>query len=96
MPDRLQNLLQLWKYQPPWFFDEFDRLEEVFPAASYQYVLYGMGYKTQIDPLRDCPSRKVADRLMSENAALTQRLRKQLPPNRDLISKIREHGLQPI
>ena len=96
VPDRLDDLMQLWSYQSPWFYDEFDRLEEIFPAASYQYVLYGMGYKTQIDPLRDGASRKVADRLMSENAALTQRLRKQLPQNRDLISKIREHGLQQI
>ncbi len=50
MPDRLQDLLQLWKYQPPWFHDEFDRLEEVFPAASYQYVLYGMGFRTEVEP----------------------------------------------
>ena len=50
VPDRLKNLLHLWKYQPPWFFDEFDRIEEVFPAASYQYVLYGMGFKTEVVP----------------------------------------------
>ena len=48
VPDRLRDLLTLWKYQSPWFFDEFDRLEEVFPAASYQYVLYGMGFETQV------------------------------------------------
>ena len=50
IPDRLKNLLHLWKYQSPWFFDEFDRLEEVFPAASYQYVLYGMGFRTEVEP----------------------------------------------
>ena len=48
VPERLQELLTLWKYQSPWFFDEFDRLEEVFPAASYQYVLYGMGFRTEV------------------------------------------------
>ena len=42
IPERLQELLLLWQYQAPWFHDEFDRVEEVFPAASYQYVLYGM------------------------------------------------------
>ena len=47
VPDRLKELLELWKYHPPWFFDEFDRLEEVFPAASYQYVLYGMGFQSE-------------------------------------------------
>ncbi len=31
VPERLQDLLTLWKYQSPWFFDELDRLEEVFP-----------------------------------------------------------------
>ncbi|EQD68268.1 tryptophan halogenase, partial [mine drainage metagenome] len=46
VPDRLKDMLALWKYQSPWFFDELDRLEEVFPAASYQYVLYGMGFRT--------------------------------------------------
>ena len=46
IPDRLQDLLTLWTYQSPWFFDELDRLEEVFPAASYQYVLPGMGLRT--------------------------------------------------
>ena len=45
-----QESVALWKYQSPWFFDEFDRLEEVFPAASYQYVLYGMGFRTEVEP----------------------------------------------
>ena len=45
-----RTCLRLWKYQSPWFFDEFDRLEEVFPAASYQYVLYGMGFRTEVEP----------------------------------------------
>ncbi len=50
VPDRLKELLALWKFHPPWFFDEFDRLEEVFPAASYQYVLYGMGFESESSP----------------------------------------------
>ena len=50
IPERLQNLLLLWRYQSPWFHDEFDRIEEVFPAASYQYVLYGMGFRTEVEP----------------------------------------------
>ena len=60
MPDRLQDLLHLWKYQPPWFLDEFDRLEEVFPAASYQYVLYGMGFRTEVDPDDNEPTEDLA------------------------------------
>jgi tryptophan halogenase len=96
IPDRLKNLLQLWKYQSPWFFDEFDRLEEVFPAASYQYVLYGMGFRTEIGPMDNADTAPLAARFLKENAAITKQMRAQLPKNRDLIRKIFEHGLQPI
>ncbi|WP_241557127.1 tryptophan halogenase family protein [Croceibacterium ferulae] len=42
IPERLQELLALWRTQPPTFAD-LPHAHEVFPAASYQYVLYGMG-----------------------------------------------------
>ena len=96
MPDRLQNLLRLWKYQAPWFFDEFDRLEEVFPAASYQYVLYGMGFRTEVMPRDNAAAEALAAKLLNENVPLTRQLRAQLPKNRDLVHKIYEYGLQPI
>jgi len=96
VPDRLKNLLHLWKYQPPWFFDEFDRIEEVFPAASYQYVLYGMGFKTEVMPGDNSGTRSTASGYMNENVAMTRKLRTQLPKNRDLVKKIHEYGLQAI
>ncbi|MEI9995267.1 MAG: tryptophan halogenase family protein [Rhizomicrobium sp.] len=96
VPDRLKNLLHLWKYRSPWFFDEFDRLEEVFPAASYQYVLYGMGFRTEVEPEDNEGTQSMAARLISENATLTRQLRAKLPKNRDLLQKIFDHGLQPI
>jgi len=96
IPDRLKNLLHLWKYQSPWFFDEFDRLEEVFPAASYQYVLYGMGFRTEVGPMDNADTQATASRLLRENAVLTRQLRSQLPKNRELVRKIQEYGLQRI
>ena len=96
VPERLRDLLTLWRHQSPWFFDEFDRLEEVFPAASYQYVLYGMGFRTEVDIADLVADDRLARRLMQENAAQAQKLRAQLPRHRDLLSKIRIHGLQAI
>jgi tryptophan halogenase len=96
VPERLQNLLHLWKYQPPWFFDEFDRLEEVFPAASYQYVLYGMGFRSEVDPTYDSEREAMAAKFVNENVAITRSMRAQLPKNRDLIRKIHDYGLQTI
>jgi tryptophan 7-halogenase len=96
VPDRLKNLLRLWKYQSPWFFDEFDRLEEVFPAASYQYVLYGMGFRTEVTPEDNAATQTRAARLVNENAAITRQMLSQLPRNRELLRKIYDYGLQPI
>jgi len=96
VPERLQHLLQLWKYQSPWFFDEFDRLEEVFPAASYQYVLYGMGFRTEVGPMDNEDTRPLAKRLLQENMTMTRQMCAQLPKNRELIRKIHEYGMQPI
>jgi tryptophan halogenase len=96
VPERLQNLLQLWKYQPPWFFDEFDRLEEVFPAASYQYVLYGMGFRGESLPGDTSDTRAMAQGYRAENAAMTRKMLASLPRNRDLVKKIQEFGLQAV
>ena len=96
MSDRLKNLMHLWKYQSPWFFDEFDRLEEVFSAASYQYVLYGMGFRTEVQPEDNIGTAPMATRLINENIAVTRQMRSQLPTNRNLIKSIHVHGLQTI
>ncbi len=96
IPERLKELLLLWSYQAPWFHDEFDRVEEVFPAASYQYVLYGMGFRTAVEPAMVAADARLAERAMRENLAQTERLRAGLPRHRDLIRKIVEHGLQPV
>jgi tryptophan halogenase len=96
IPGRLQDLLLLWSHQSPWFHDEFDRVEEVFPAASYQYVLYGMGFRTQVDPSMLAGDAPQAERALRENAVQTDRLRAGLPRHRELIRKIVEHGLQAV
>lgn len=41
IPATLAEQLALWRYHTPWHHD-FDHAQEVFPSASYQYVLYGM------------------------------------------------------
>jgi tryptophan halogenase len=96
IPERLNELLLLWKYQSPWFHDEFYHVEEVFPAASYQYVLYGMQYPTRVEAEALTSSAAQAERFLRENAMLTQKLRTNLPFHRDLIRRIHTHGMQSI
>lgn len=94
IPERLQELLTLWRFQSPSRHD-FVQNEEVFPSASYQYVLYGMGFTTQ--------SRGYAKRF--NNAPLAQQFFQQnqqkyhqflagLPSNRDLIEHICQRNAQ--
>ena len=91
-PERLAELLALWRHRPPSRYD-FGRIEEVFPSASYQYVLYGMGFRTQHTAVKDSAQ---ADGYFREAAALTSKMLGALPANRDLINHIRRHGLQSI
>jgi tryptophan halogenase len=95
IPDRLSEQLTFWRHQPPSRYD-FHRVEEVFPSASYQYVLYGMGFRTEVDPETLSGDAGVAARVMRENMVQTERLRAGLPRHRDLLRKIHEHGLQPV
>jgi hypothetical protein len=94
IPDSLQELLLLWKRHFPVNAD-FDQIDEVFSAASYQYVLYGMGFETRPGPAtRRAPSGEKAEMLFRENADMTRKLLSGLPANRELINTIRTSGLR--
>ncbi|WP_225205001.1 tryptophan halogenase family protein [Novosphingobium huizhouense] len=96
IPERLQELMALWRFQPPHLHEEFDRVDEVFPSASYQYVLYGMGFRSDVSRRALEPEVREAQRARRENAEITQRMLSGLPRHRDLINRIREFGLQPV
>jgi tryptophan 7-halogenase len=96
IPDRLRELLVFWRHQPPSRYDLY-RIEEVFPSASYQYVLYGMGFR----PAPPVATRRAddsdrADAFFREAGALTGKMLAALPTNRELIGHIQRHGLQRI
>ena len=92
IPERLQELLELWQYQSPSRLD-FVQPEEIFTAASYQYVLYGMGFKTKASlATRRSANIDLARRHFDENAAQTQLLLQGLPPNRELLAALSKFG----
>jgi len=96
IPESLQELLSLWKHQPPGPQD-FHHVEEVFPSSSWQYVLYGMGFKTQENTVsRKFVDEEIAHQFFNENAQLTKKYLSVLPSNRELINKIKEYGMQKI
>jgi hypothetical protein len=96
IPQRLADLLALWTHRPPSRYD-FNRIQEVFPAASYQYILYGMGFRPEPGPARrervGEGSGEMADAFLRQAAELTRRMLPALPDNRTLIAHIVRHGL---
>jgi hypothetical protein len=94
IPDSLRERLALWCTRPPSRRD-FARSEEVFPSASWQYILYGMGFQSDAAP-RASDRPDLADEAFRETARLTARMLPALPSNRELIEHIRRHGLQRI
>lgn len=98
IPESLRDLVELWQYQGPWHRDT-NQIDEMFPSASFQYVLYGMDFTTRSDLTHrrtDRESARVAQTLFQENAQRTRQLMASLPTNRALINKIYKYGLQKI
>jgi hypothetical protein len=91
MPDSLGDSLELWRSQVPWVSDSNNRAE-LFSAASIQYVLYGMGFSTDINSGRYRGWNKdaqLADRLMRDNQGKTEAFMASQPTNRDLLNLVR-------
>src|SRR5690606_33120351 len=83
VPQRLTDLLALWRDQPPSAWD-FPQIDEIFSAASHQYILYGMGF-----PLPE--GLAASDRARAAIAASRQRARSLtagLPANRDYLDAL--------
>ncbi|MDE0191293.1 MAG: tryptophan 7-halogenase, partial [Gammaproteobacteria bacterium] len=89
-PESLRDKLTVWQQQTPWH-DDAPRVDELFPSASYQYVLYGMGFRPQFE-VQDTPSldesRTRADRVFHDIRSKSERLAKVLPDNRSLLCGI--------
>lgn len=98
MPQSLQELLELWRYQEPGFYDESHQ-DELFPCASFQYILYGMGYQTAVRPAskKANPAAVVrAGELFQENIKKTNEFMRVMPTHREIINKINQYGMQKI
>ena len=93
IPAELRERLHLWRYQTPNKYD-FPLAEEMFPAASWQYVLYGMGFQTLIRS--DEVDQQVSKPYFDKVSRIKSQLLSQLPSNRELINKIHQFGLQKI
>jgi len=94
IPERLSELLVLWQHHNPSRHDFF-RIAELFPAESYQYVLYGMGFKTKA-AAQDTANAERARKYIQAAGAMKDKMLAGLPSNRELINHVARHGLHKI
>nr|WP_317894025.1 tryptophan halogenase family protein [uncultured Sphingomonas sp.] len=95
IPDSLHDLLDRWRFRPPTEID-LDTNVDIFTEASWQYVLYGMGWKT------DLSARAGAYRYVEDARRAFAEVERQaafaianLPSNRQLIDYARTHSFGP-
>ncbi|MEC8419429.1 MAG: tryptophan halogenase family protein [Pseudomonadota bacterium] len=87
IPDSLKEDLEIWKYRGPQITD-FSAAIELFPAASYQYVLYGMGFSPDFSlQSHFYTERQLADKVIQQNQLITQQKLSSLPNHRDYIEQ---------
>ncbi|WP_049723291.1 tryptophan halogenase family protein [Gilvimarinus polysaccharolyticus] len=98
VPDSLSDLLILWGARSPWVYDESARAE-LFPSASFQYVLYGMrpDDASQLMLGNYCSDKAgYAEEIFIKNQLRVNKLIGGLQSNRELLEKIKNVGLSRI
>jgi tryptophan halogenase len=97
IPDELQDLLSRWRHRPPGEFD-FDLNVDMFTEYSWQYVLYGMGYKTDLTPRAGVfKYHEEARAAFADIRRQAEFARRSLPTHRDLLQSAmaRDFGASP-
>ncbi|MDI7775945.1 tryptophan 7-halogenase [Asticcacaulis sp. EMRT-3] len=92
LPAGLTERLDQWRYRPPGRFD-FRLDTETFAWFNYQYILYGMGFQTDVSGADNGPvSSAEAERMLKRIRQFGERATLDLPPHRTLIEQIYTHG----
>jgi tryptophan halogenase len=96
IPDSLLESLEQWRYQPPSVYDFTSKIS-VFNLENYLYILYGMGFETNIGPLKPrYTDGEKATKIIGEIDAWAKNTAPHLLPHRELIERIKKFGLQRV
>lgn len=88
VPDTLREKLAMWRCRPPHRLDFIADLE-MYQPASWQFVLYGMEYGTDLEPVRACyPRFEDARREFAMIRQVSERAVADLPPHRALVEHV--------
>lgn len=92
IPAELQDLLAMWKHRPPSRYDIMSDID-TFSYFNYQYILYGMGFETDIEAARPSfPNVDAANAVFARIQGFAARANQDLPAHRELIESIYANG----
>lgn len=93
IPDVLRDKLAQWRHRPPHRLDFVGDLE-MFLVSSWQYVLYGMEFRTDLEPMRSAyPRAEEARREFAMIQLAARQALGDLPGHRELVEGLcREHA----
>lgn len=96
IPENLQQRLDFWQSQPPTKYD-FDNAWEPFNLDSYLYILYGMGFETDLTVVSSKYTEKAkADKLFENINRTSEILIDKMPVQRTLIEKAIKYGFSKL
>jgi len=92
IPDTLMDQLAMWRSRPPHRLDFLTDVEMFLPA-SWQYILYGMEFETDLKPMRAMyPHIDAARREFETLQTVAAHAVNDLPDHRALVEEICAHG----
>ena len=87
IPDSLKEDLKIWGHRGS-INSNVDSFIELLHAASYQYVMYVMGFKPDFDRQAYlCKEQKQAERIIQQNPKIIEQMLRTLPPHRQYIQQ---------
>ncbi|HUO92597.1 MAG TPA: tryptophan halogenase family protein [Rhizomicrobium sp.] len=93
--DALKDKLELWKRRPPTSLD-FDTTYEAFKYQSYQYILFGMGFRSDMRGNESAyPFTEEAHKEFRRVQAASHQAVKALPDHRALLDQVYTPGFRP-
>jgi len=94
VPQTLQDRLAMWRCRPPHRLDFVTDIEMFLPA-SWQYILYGMEFRTDLQPMRAAyPQIDAARREFQMIRALGMHAANDLPDHRALVEELCAYGVR--
>lgn len=88
IPDTLRALLEQWRHRPPSRFDFLLDVES-FAFFNYQYILYGMDFRTDLSGAREgFPHAEAAARQFARIRGFGEQAVADLPAHRELIRQL--------